>query len=124
MLGRSTNLYIPQTLSRTTYRKISSACPHLINNASISSQLCLPSSPSLGPVDPGSVRKVVKEVTQDEKDRQERFKNRPSLDECLSLHDFEVNISAHIFPFIMPHITTDLSSLSLTHSRSRKMSCP
>ena len=45
---------------------------------------------SLGGVDPDTVRKVVKEVTQDEKDRLARFDARPSLDECLSLHDFEV----------------------------------
>ncbi|KAG8813746.1 hypothetical protein FRC18_002310 [Serendipita sp. 400] len=44
---------------------------------------------SLGKVDPGSVTKVVKEVTEEELARQERVKNRPSLDEILNLHDFE-----------------------------------
>ncbi len=44
---------------------------------------------SLGPVDPRTVRKVVKEVTQEEKDRLALFGARPPLSECLNLHDFE-----------------------------------
>ncbi|KAG8774371.1 hypothetical protein FRC15_001338 [Serendipita sp. 397] len=49
----------------------------------------LPKEKHLGKVDPGSVTKVVKEVTEEELARQERVKNRPSLDEILNLHDFE-----------------------------------
>ena len=41
-------------------------------------------------MDPDTVQKVVKEVTQEEKDRLQRFNRRPPLEECLSLHDFEV----------------------------------
>jgi len=37
-----------------------------------------------------TVRKVVKEVSQEERDRLARFEARPPLTECLSLHDFEV----------------------------------
>ncbi|KAG8797942.1 hypothetical protein FRC17_007601, partial [Serendipita sp. 399] len=49
----------------------------------------LPKEKHLGKVDPGSVTKVVKEVTEEETARQDRVKNRPSLDEILNLHDFE-----------------------------------
>jgi L-lactate dehydrogenase (cytochrome) len=45
---------------------------------------------SLGKVDPGSVTKVVKEITVEEEGRQERIKNKPLLREILNLHDFEV----------------------------------
>lgn len=57
----------------------------------------LPKDKHLGGVDPDTVRKVVKEVTQDEKDRLARFDARPSLDECLSLHDFEA-IAKDVMP--------------------------
>ncbi|EJD41662.1 hypothetical protein AURDEDRAFT_90114 [Auricularia subglabra TFB-10046 SS5] len=49
----------------------------------------LPKDRHLGPVDPNSITKVVKEVTVEEQARLERFKNRPPLSECLNLHDFE-----------------------------------
>ncbi|KAF8320336.1 hypothetical protein DL93DRAFT_1831592 [Clavulina sp. PMI_390] len=49
----------------------------------------LPKEKHLGAVDLGTVKKVVKEVTQEEKERLARFESRPPLDECLSLHDFE-----------------------------------
>lgn len=45
---------------------------------------------SLGPVEPDTVEKVVVEITDEEKARQERISNRPPLDEILNLHDFEV----------------------------------
>jgi hypothetical protein len=41
-------------------------------------------------VKPDTVEKVVVEITDEEKARQERVANRPSLDEILNLHDFEV----------------------------------
>lgn len=47
-----------------------------------------------------TVQKVVKVVTQEEKDRQARFDARPPLDECLSLHDFEVCL----FKFLYYHL--------------------
>lgn len=34
---------------------------------------------------------VAKEETQEEKDRKQRVANKPSMDECLSLYDFEVS---------------------------------
>jgi len=46
-------------------------------------------SKHLGKVNPNSVKKVVKEVTAEEKQRQLRVQNRPPLTECLNLHDFE-----------------------------------
>jgi hypothetical protein len=46
---------------------------------------------SLGVVDPNTVVKVVKEVTPEEKMRQEMMLARPSLDEIVNLHDFEVS---------------------------------
>lgn len=45
---------------------------------------------SLGPVDLGTVEKVEVIVTDAERARQERVAARPSLDEILNLHDFEV----------------------------------
>lgn len=57
---------------------------------SLTTQQATECTPSLGPVDPDTVRKVVKEITVEEKARQERFNNRPPLSECLNLHDFEV----------------------------------
>lgn len=45
---------------------------------------------SLGKVDGGSVTKVAKEVTVEEKARLERRNLRPPLGEILNLHDFEV----------------------------------
>lgn len=44
----------------------------------------------MGPVEPDTVEKVVVEITDEEKARQERISNRPPLDEILNLHDFEV----------------------------------
>lgn len=46
---------------------------------------------SLGVVDPNTVVKVIKEVTAEEKIRQELIVARPSLDEIVNLHDFEVS---------------------------------
>ncbi|KAJ7768469.1 FMN-dependent dehydrogenase-domain-containing protein [Mycena metata] len=49
----------------------------------------LPLEKHLGPVDLETVEKVVVEITDEEKARQERVSNRPPLDEILNLHDFE-----------------------------------
>jgi L-lactate dehydrogenase (cytochrome) len=46
---------------------------------------------SLGNVVPGSVAKTTKEVTKEELARRKRVGNRPSLEEILNLHDFEVS---------------------------------
>ncbi|GAA6012611.1 hypothetical protein JCM11491_005453 [Sporobolomyces phaffii] len=49
----------------------------------------LPKEKHLGPVDLSGIEIVAKEETQEEKDRKERAANKPSMDECLSLYDFE-----------------------------------
>ncbi|KAJ6538470.1 FMN-dependent dehydrogenase-domain-containing protein [Mycena vulgaris] len=57
----------------------------------------LPPEKHLGPVEPDTVEKVVIEITDEEKARQERISNRPPLDEILNLHDFE-NIAKQVLP--------------------------
>ncbi|KAJ7632101.1 FMN-dependent dehydrogenase-domain-containing protein [Mycena rosella] len=57
----------------------------------------LPPEKHLGPVEPDTVEKVVVEITDEEKARQERISNRPPLDEILNLHDFE-NIAKQVLP--------------------------
>ncbi|KAJ7228304.1 FMN-dependent dehydrogenase-domain-containing protein [Mycena pura] len=57
----------------------------------------LPPEKHLGEVEPDTVEKVVVEITDEEKARQERMANRPSLEEVLNLHDFE-NISKQVMP--------------------------
>lgn len=52
---------------------------------------------SLGPVEPDTVEKVEIIITDEEKARQERISLRPSLDEVLNLHDFEVSLSLPCF---------------------------
>ncbi|KAH7909365.1 glyoxylate dehydrogenase [Hygrophoropsis aurantiaca] len=49
----------------------------------------LPKEKHLGAVDPGTVIKVVKELTAEEIRRQELMAARPSIDEIVNLHDFE-----------------------------------
>ncbi|KAI0359592.1 hypothetical protein OH77DRAFT_1420116 [Trametes cingulata] len=49
----------------------------------------LPPEKHLGSVDPETVLKVEVAVSDQEKERQERMKNRPPLSEILNLHDFE-----------------------------------
>ncbi|GAA5921880.1 hypothetical protein JCM1841_000961 [Sporobolomyces salmonicolor] len=49
----------------------------------------LPKEKHLGPVDLSGMKIVAKEETQEEKDRKQRVANKPSMDECLSLYDFE-----------------------------------
>ncbi|GAA5857273.1 hypothetical protein JCM5353_003596 [Sporobolomyces roseus] len=49
----------------------------------------LPKEKHLGSVDMTGVKIVAKEDTQEEKERKEREANKPSMDECLSLYDFE-----------------------------------
>ena len=46
---------------------------------------------SIGAVDPNTVVKVIKEVTEEDKRRQALMDARPPLDEILNLHDFEVS---------------------------------
>jgi L-lactate dehydrogenase (cytochrome) len=41
------------------------------------------------------VEVVVKEETEEEKQRKIRVANKPPLDECLSLYDFEVRLTGH-----------------------------
>ncbi|KAG8930219.1 hypothetical protein FRC01_003140 [Tulasnella sp. 417] len=49
----------------------------------------LPPEKHLGPVDPSTVKQTPKELTAEQKQREERSRFKPSLDECLNLHDFE-----------------------------------
>ncbi|KAG8882085.1 hypothetical protein FRB97_008755 [Tulasnella sp. 331] len=49
----------------------------------------LPPEKHLGPIDPKTVKQVVKETTLAVKKQEERLRSRPSLEECLNLHDFE-----------------------------------
>jgi L-lactate dehydrogenase (cytochrome) len=44
----------------------------------------------LGKVGPGTVNEAVKTISPEEAARLERVENKPSLDEILNLHDFEV----------------------------------
>lgn len=53
----------------------------------------LPKDKHLGDVDLTGLEIVAKEETQEEKDRKEREANKPPIDECLSLYDFEVRTS-------------------------------
>ena len=46
---------------------------------------------SLGSVDLATVEKVIVQITDEEKARQQRMDARPSLDAILNLHDFEVS---------------------------------
>jgi hypothetical protein len=57
---------------------------------------------SLGPIDPGTVKLVAKEITVAEKERQRRLDSRPPLEECLNLHDFEVSTSCEYSNFTIP----------------------
>ena len=56
-------------------------------NRSLHADLC---GASLGPVDLDTVVKADVVVTDEEKAREERMAQRPSLTEILNLHDFEV----------------------------------
>lgn len=49
----------------------------------------LPPEKHLGSVDMGTVLKVKVEITDEQKARKERYRNRPPLSEILNLHDFE-----------------------------------
>lgn len=49
----------------------------------------LPPEKHLGPVDPSTVKEAPKELTAEQKQREERSRFKPPLDECLNLHDFE-----------------------------------
>lgn len=50
----------------------------------------LPKDKHLGPVDLSGLEIKPKEETQEEKDRKKRVAEKPPIDECLSLYDFEV----------------------------------
>ncbi|KAG6876629.1 hypothetical protein C0992_012205 [Termitomyces sp. T32_za158] len=52
---------------------------------------------SIGAVDPATVAKVVKIVTEEDKRRQALLDSRPPLEEILNLHDFEVQRLSSIF---------------------------
>ncbi|TKA55417.1 hypothetical protein B0A53_02341 [Rhodotorula sp. CCFEE 5036] len=49
----------------------------------------LPKEKHLGPVDLSGLKIVAKEETSEEKARKQRVQDKPPLDECLSLYDFE-----------------------------------
>ncbi|GAA6060227.1 hypothetical protein JCM10212_002306 [Sporobolomyces blumeae] len=49
----------------------------------------LPKDKHLGPVDMTGMKIVVKEETEEEKERKKRVANKPPISECLSLYDFE-----------------------------------
>ncbi|KAG8955612.1 hypothetical protein FRC04_007603 [Tulasnella sp. 424] len=49
----------------------------------------LPPEKHLGPVDPDTVKQTPKELTAEQKQREERSRLKPPIDECLNLHDFE-----------------------------------
>lgn len=51
----------------------------------------LPKEKHLGPVDLSGLKIVAKEETKEEKERKQRMQEKPPLDECLSLYDFEVS---------------------------------
>lgn len=51
----------------------------------------LPKEKHLGAVDMTGVEVEVKEETEEEKQRKIRVANKPNIDECLSLYDFEVS---------------------------------
>lgn len=55
----------------------------------------LPKSKHLGKVDPSTIKKEVKQISQAEKDRRKRVEEIPSLDQCLNLYDFEVSSPLH-----------------------------
>jgi L-lactate dehydrogenase (cytochrome) len=52
----------------------------------------LPKEKHLGPVDLSGLKIVAKEETSEEKARKQRVQDKPPLDECLSLYDFEVRL--------------------------------
>jgi len=58
----------------------------------------LPKEKHLGPVDPATIVVVKKEITPEEKEREELKKNLPGLDQCLSLYDFEIIAKAVMSP--------------------------
>lgn len=55
---------------------------------------------SLGNVDVNTLKKVIKELTEEEKERRQRATLRPLLTEILNLHDFEVCLSLFFANFI------------------------
>ncbi|KAF4563210.1 Cytochrome b2, mitochondrial precursor [Pleurotus pulmonarius] len=58
----------------------------------------LPTDKHIGAIDPNTVVKVVKEVTEEDKRRQALLDARPPLDEIINLHDFEAVAKAVLPP--------------------------
>lgn len=83
--ARHTSLFTLQMPSWTTFRSRSSALNLYPLTVRIHS-----STVSIGAIDPNTVAKVVKQVTEEDKRRQAMLDARPPLDEILNLHDFEV----------------------------------
>ena len=57
----------------------------------------MPKEKHLGPVDMTGVEIEIKEETEEEKQRKIRVANKPPIDECLSLYDFEA-VAKSILP--------------------------
>lgn len=55
----------------------------------------IPAPHSIGEIDPSTVTKVIKKVTDADRKRQALLDTRPPLDEILNLHDFEVRRSRY-----------------------------
>lgn len=55
----------------------------------------LPAPYSIGEIDPSTVAKIIKKVTDADRKRQALLDARPPLDEILNLHDFEVRRSRY-----------------------------
>lgn len=54
--------------------------------------------PSIGTIDPNTVVKAVKQVTEEDRRRQAMMDARPPIDEILNLHDFEAVAKAVLPP--------------------------
>jgi L-lactate dehydrogenase (cytochrome) len=57
----------------------------------------LPTDKHLGEIDPSTITKVVKEVTEEDRRREAVMAARPSLEEIVNLHDFEV-VAKRVLP--------------------------
>lgn len=93
LLARHTSLFTLLTLSPPTF-------PSQNSKSSTPNRICKSAntSPSLGAIDASTVAKVVKEVTEEEKQRQAALAARPPVENILNLHDFEVIAKAVIPP--------------------------
>ncbi|KAG5220258.1 Cytochrome b2, mitochondrial precursor [Salix suchowensis] len=75
---------------------------------------------TIGTVDPDTVVKVVKEVTEEDKRRQALLDARPPLDEIINLHDFEA-VAKAVLP---PKAWAYYSSASMTRLLFAKTGLP